>query len=126
YIKFKGFMHEGYFIQLKGNVQERFQNSGNWEFRIKQIQLLEDVCDTMTKGITLKMPLEGLTTEFLERFNELVADNSEANAERKCKIRFKIVDYQDRVKVEMYSKDKRIRMNSGFLKELSAFDAIDV
>src|SRR5690606_42115708 len=45
YVKFKGYLQEGYFVQLRGLVQERFRQVGNWSFEWKSIQLLSDLRD---------------------------------------------------------------------------------
>ncbi|KAF5275289.1 hypothetical protein FQR65_LT16757 [Abscondita terminalis] len=43
YVKFKGYLQEGYFVQIRGLVQERFRQVGNWGFELKNIQLLSDL-----------------------------------------------------------------------------------
>src|SRR5690606_5647513 len=47
YVKFKGYLQEGFFVQIRGLVQERFKQVGNWGFELKNIQLLSDLRDKM-------------------------------------------------------------------------------
>src|SRR5690606_40790180 len=49
YVKMKGYLHEGYFIQIKGIIQERFRQAGNWGFEVKGMQLLSDLRDKLAK-----------------------------------------------------------------------------
>lgn len=126
YIKFKGFMHQGYFLQLRGRVQERFRNSGNWEFKLTQIQLLEDVCDKMAKKLTVQIELPDLTREFVQKVRGLLAENAENHPERACQLHFKIIDYDEKMKVEMFSRDARVRMDNRLLEGLSDIQGVKV
>lgn len=126
YIKFKGFLQQGYFLQLRGRVQERFRNSGNWEFKLTQIQLLEDICDKMAKKLTMQVALPDLNTGMLEKVRELIAENAREHRERSCRIHFKVIDYEDKMKVEMFSRDTQIRMDSHLMDGLESIQGLTV
>src|SRR5690606_18721267 len=42
YVKMKGYINEGYFVQLCGLIAERYRQAGNWGFEIKSMQRLSD------------------------------------------------------------------------------------
>ena len=126
YIKFRGFLQQGYFLQLRGRVQERFRNSGSWEFKLTQIQLLEDVCDKMARKLTVQVNLPDLSSDFLQKVEELISENTQEYAERNCKIHFKVIDYEDKMKVEMFSRDTKVRMDSQLMEGLESIQGVHV
>ena len=48
YVKLKQYLNEGYFIQVRGIVTERFKQQGNWEFKVNSIVLLSELRDKMS------------------------------------------------------------------------------
>ncbi len=67
FIKFKQFLTDGYFLQIRGRVGERFRKEGDWEFKITSIALLSDLRDKLAKCITIQIPIEGINEEFISR-----------------------------------------------------------
>ena len=51
YIKFRNLMVSGYFLHLKGTIEEKFRQPGNWDMRITAISLLSEMRDKFTKSL---------------------------------------------------------------------------
>ncbi|HBI86622.1 MAG TPA: DNA polymerase III subunit alpha, partial [Sphingobacterium sp.] len=66
YVKLKGYLQEGDFVQLRGLVQERFRQVGNWGFELRSVQLLSDLREKMAKSFTINIPLPKLNEAFLD------------------------------------------------------------
>ncbi|MBE8714502.1 DNA polymerase III subunit alpha [Sphingobacterium hungaricum] len=115
YIKNKDYMQEGYFVQIRGLIQERFKQIGNWDFELKNIQLLSDLKEKLAKSVILEYPLELLTDDFVERVEELVSKAQEEGKQAYCQFKFKIFDNQDQYAIEMPCNKQKLVLTNEFL-----------
>lgn len=125
YVKFKGYLEEGYFVQLRGLVQERFKQVGNWGFEIKGIQLLSDLREKMAKIFTINIALPALNDMFLEEMKQVLDSNEIEGVVPNCQLRFKIWDPQDEISIEMPAKLKRINLTNEFLEAIEGFEGVN-
>ncbi len=124
YVKFKAFFEAGYFLQIHGNIRERYRNSGDYEFKIKNIQLLDEVRDKMAKCITIQLPLHEISSGFLKGLEEIVERNQNQNGERKCELKFTVLDYEDEISIDMFSKSVKVNPDNHFMAEISKLRGI--
>ncbi len=119
YVKLKQYLNEGYFIQARGIVTERFKQKDNWEFKVNSIVLLSELRDKMSKCLTIQLPLTELSEGFMEKIDEIVKTNSEQNPVRNCQLKFMIMDYDEETTLEMPSKTLKISPSNEFLEDIS-------
>ena len=124
YVKFRQFMEDGYFLQLRGTVTERFRQQGNWEFKINSIALLSELRDKMAKSLTIQLPLSQLNDELMLQLDELVKSNAKQHPERKCNLRFRMVDFEDGTALDMPSKGLKVNPTNEFLENLSQLNGL--
>ncbi|MGB7527384.1 DNA polymerase III subunit alpha [Sphingobacterium cellulitidis] len=124
YVKFKGYLQEGYFVQIRGLVQERFKQVGNWGFELKGIQLLSDLREKMAKSFTIQFPLHVLNQEFMQSLQELISYTQLEGQEANCQLKFMIMDLQDEYSIEMPVKRKKIFITNEFLDGLEALESV--
>ncbi|PVH24629.1 DNA polymerase III subunit alpha [Sphingobacterium corticibacter] len=124
YVKFKGYLQEGYFIQVRGIVQERFKQVGNWGFELRSIQLLSDLRDKMAKSFTIQVPLQSLNDEFVQNLEELIALTVVEDQQANCQLKFKILDMQDELAIEMPAKQIKINLTNEFLEGLEELEYV--
>ncbi|MBK7183112.1 MAG: DNA polymerase III subunit alpha [Bacteroidetes bacterium] len=117
YVKFKQYMVHGLFLFIKGKISERFRNSGNWEFKVSSIQLLSELRDKMARNITINVPLKQLSDEFISKFNDIITENEKIQP-RNCSLRFKIIDTDENVAIDLPSKRVKISPTNEFLEML--------
>ncbi|WKK59730.1 DNA polymerase III subunit alpha [Sphingobacterium sp. BN32] len=125
YVKFKGYLQEGYFVQIRGLVQERFKQVGNWGFELKNIQLLSDLREKMAKSFTIQFPLHVLDTEFMSTLNQLISCTQVEGQEANCQLKFKIMDEQDKLSIEMPVKKRKIFITNEFLDGIEALEGVN-
>jgi DNA polymerase-3 subunit alpha len=118
YVKLKSFFTDGYFLQVRGTVSERFKQKDNWEFKATQMLLLPDLRDKMAKCLTIQLPLNELSEEFLLRMDGIVKTNAEQNQNRTCQLKFMVIDYENETTLEMPSKTIRINPSNEFIEDL--------
>ena len=124
YVKHKGYIHEGYFVQVKGRITERFRQEGNWNFEINSINLLSELRDKLAKTLTIQILLDAFNEEVYSGLKQIVQENQEKEVNKSCQLRFKIVDPEGGVSVEMPSKSIRIYPDNAFIDSLRKFEGL--
>ncbi|TDQ07413.1 DNA polymerase III subunit alpha [Pedobacter metabolipauper] len=122
FIKFKQFLTDGYFLQIRGRVGERFRKEGDWEFKITSINLLSELRDKLAKCITIQVPIERITDDFMSQINEILENNRANTDQQNCQLLFDVYDREQNVNIKMPSKSLKINPNNIFLEQLQALD----
>lgn len=118
YVKFKQYMVHGLFLYIKGKIAERFRNSGNFEFKVNNIQLLSELRDKLARSITVHLPLKEVSDDFISKFTEILTSNDKVQP-RNCTLKFKIIDSDENVAVLLPSKKIKVNPNNDLLELLS-------
>ncbi|WP_256009267.1 DNA polymerase III subunit alpha [Desertivirga xinjiangensis] len=120
YVKLKQFFTDGYFLQIRGTVSERFRQKDNWEFKITSITLLSDLRDKMSKSLTIQLPLQEVSSKMIDELDELFRSNAEQNPNRNCQLKFTVFDREkeETIAIEMPSKSFKIFPSNEFLEKL--------
>jgi DNA polymerase-3 subunit alpha len=126
YVKLKQFMEDGYFLQLRGVVAERFRQSGNWEFKINSISLLSELRDKLAKVLTVQVPLSELSPTLTAQLNALIQENAAEHPNRKCALRFKLVDVEEGTSLEMPAKNIKINPTDELLWQLQGIKGLSI
>jgi DNA polymerase-3 subunit alpha len=114
YVKFKQYMVTGLFLFIKGKVSERFRNSGNFEFKVTNLQLLSELRDKLAKSITVTISIKELTEEFISIVNEIISQNANVQP-RNCSLQFKVYDSEENIAVLLPAKKIKVNPNNELL-----------
>jgi DNA polymerase-3 subunit alpha len=76
YLKFKNFMSPGWFLFIEGTVIKNTWGQMNIEFKIRNIDLLNEIGSKRTKGITLNLNTEEITKDFIGKIEDLGKQHS--------------------------------------------------
>ena len=114
YVKFKQYMVNGLFLFVKGKIAERFRNSGNFEYKVSNIQLLSELRDKMARSITVNVSLKELNDEFMDKLNDIINKNSSSEP-RNCALHFRVYDTEENIAVVMPSKKIKLNPNNDLL-----------
>src|SRR5690606_32485449 len=118
YVKFKGFLNDGYFLQLRATIKERYGQKGNWELKLLNIQLLDELRDKLAKSVTIQLTLDEISPGFILGLKELVEKNAESEGLKNCELKFKIMDYEDSISLDMPAKSIKISPDNDFIEGL--------
>ncbi|SKB52933.1 DNA polymerase-3 subunit alpha [Sphingobacterium nematocida] len=124
YVKFKGYFQDGYFVQIRGLVQERFKQVGNWGFEIKNIQLLSELRDKLAKSFTIQIALQQLNEEMIRMIDGLVNATVEEGEVPNCSLKFTVMDLQEGFLVEMPAKTTKIKLTNELIDELDKMEGV--
>lgn len=107
---FRQFIYDGYNLLVKGRVQPKSYNPAELEFKVKSIHMLSDVREEMIRMVTLTIPLGDITENLVEDIRQQAEKNK-----GKIQLKFKIVDPESKLSVDMFSRTLRINLTSAFV-----------
>ncbi|WP_432708859.1 DNA polymerase III subunit alpha [Pedobacter sp.] len=125
FIKFKQFLTDGYFLQIRGMVGERFRKEGDWEFKVTSMALLSDLRDKLAKCITIQIPIEQINEDFIKGVNAIIEDNKLTTEQQNCKLDFEVYDREQNILLRMPSKSIKINPNNHFMEQLENLQVVD-
>lgn len=113
YQKYKHLMEEGIAVFVKGQFQRSNWNGGSFQFKIKEIRLLEGISESLTEKITVQLTLEHLTERFVEQFEMACQTNKGPH-----KLKIEVWDPNLQMSLPMISKAYSVNAANGFIKEI--------
>jgi DNA polymerase-3 subunit alpha len=125
YLKFKMWLNPGEFLYIRGKLQDRYNQPGNTEFKISQIQLLSELRDKLLRNLTLKISIDKIDSAWIQKLDEtLLSDGRMQNG--KCVLKLKIYDPVDeKMSVDLPSKKYRINPDNDLLNSLKKLAEIE-
>ncbi|WDF56776.1 DNA polymerase III subunit alpha [Mucilaginibacter sp. KACC 22063] len=117
YIKFRNLMSEGFFVQIRGNIEEKFRQKDNWDLRITSISLLSELRDKLTKSLTVHIDLFALNDQLLQNIEQALNTNSQKYPARNCQLKFIVKDDEGYL-VQMPSKTIKVNPSDDLIEEL--------
>lgn len=118
YVKFRNMMVDGYFLQLKGIIEEKFRQKDNWDMRITAINLLSELRDKLTKSLTVCLDLNMLSSGLLDHIHEVISINNEKYPVKNCTLKFMIKDRDDNLLVELPSKSLKVNPSDDLMEDI--------
>jgi DNA polymerase-3 subunit alpha len=120
YIKFRNLLGEGFFVHIRGNIEEKFRQKDNWDLRINTISLLSEMRDRLTKSITVVLDLNALDNQLLDNLENMVKTNNEKYPNKSCTLKFLVKDRDDALLVDMSSKTFKVSPTDDLLEDIQA------
>jgi len=98
---------------IKGSMQRNFRNE--LEPKIKSIAYLSDIKEKMLKSVSITLPLDNITSELVNELT-LRTDAEKGNTI----LRFKIVDTETNLVIDMFSRKQRVNLTNEFVEYLES------
>ena len=111
YENFRRFLFEGYYLLIKGKVAPRIYNPNELETRITSIMMLAEAQETLMKEVTVSVPVDELTEEFVGRLSAAAKENR-----GQVILRFKVYDPAAEVAVNLYSKSVKVALTGDLIR----------
>jgi DNA polymerase-3 subunit alpha len=118
YINHKNKFGDGYFLRIKGNIEEKFRQKDNWDMRIGAIDLLSEMRDKLAKSMTVQLELNLLNDQLLKNIEDAINSNLEKYPVKNCTLRFKVMD--DQMPVELTSKTYKVNPSDDLMTDIFA------
>lgn len=102
YQKFKYLFEVGSALFIVGSWEKRW-NSDEWNFKVHEVKQLAGIGETMSSAITIKLPTDNITNDFIEQLEELCI-------QYKGKHDFKLVllDYNNKNSLSFVSSKRKV------------------
>jgi len=115
YITYKNYFTKDLSVLIAGRVQPRYKpkDDNDVEFKIKKIELLSEIKDTMIKELTISMYNDDVSSELIEEIDSFVEKNS-----GKTMLYFEIKERDKNFKLKFFSRSKKVAINPKFIEEL--------
>ena len=118
YVKFRNLMVNGYFLHIKGNIEEKFRQKDNWDLRITTMSLLSEMRDKLTKSVTVALDLNAINAQLMNQIQNIVNINNEKYPVKNCSLRFVIKDRDDALLVDMGSKTFKVNPSDDLMADI--------
>jgi len=112
YQKFKHLFEVGIALFVKGNFQKSWRGE-EMEFKIKELSMLEGINQRMTESITLRLSVDKLTGDLIDRIDELCKRHKGQH-----KLRVELLDQSKRLRLGMVAKERKVMADNDFIGEL--------
>ncbi len=110
YINHRRFMEVGYFIYIKGRVDNRWQRENDFELKVQGMEMLNDIRDKYFNKITIQLELDKLNRDILSQFQGL-SKTKPGN----CVLNFDIIDSGENASLRMLSTKVKFSPNNDVL-----------
>ena len=121
YMKFRNFMNNGLFLLIEGNVMKSSWGQERIEYKIRNIELLDEIAAKRIQGISLRIPLQNVTREMI---NTLEKNCEKYSGPAALKVFLK--DEDEDIQVELISRLARIKISNVFIAELKKLGEVGV
>ncbi|WP_295720943.1 DNA polymerase III subunit alpha [Mucilaginibacter sp.] len=120
YVKFRNLMMDGYFLHIKGNIEEKFRQKDNWDLRILVMDLLSEMRDKLTKSLTVCIDITMLNSKLLDDIQHIINENNEKYPVKNCKLRFKINNREEAMQIELSSKNFKVNPSDDLIAGIAS------
>ncbi|MDB5137959.1 MAG: dnaE [Mucilaginibacter sp.] len=125
YVKFRSLMMDGYFLHIKGNIEEKFKQKDNWDLRIASMSLLSEMRDKLTKSITVCLELKSLSAQLMDDIQHIVENNNQKYPVKNCTLRFMVKDMEESILIELPSKTFKVNPSDDLMAEIHSLTNVE-
>ncbi|HWD87867.1 MAG TPA: DNA polymerase III subunit alpha [Mucilaginibacter sp.] len=118
YIKYRNLLVDGYFLQLRGIIEEKFRQKDNWDMRVTNMGLLTEVRDKLAKSITVCLELRSLNAGLMDNLQQIVETNNQKYPNKSCTLKFMVRDKEESLLIELPSKTYKVNPNDELMAEI--------
>jgi len=121
YLKFKSFLMPGLFLFIEGNVVRKSWGDQNLEFKIRNIDLLNELASKRVQGVALKISVDLIDSTFINSIERLCKKNS-----GNSNLTMHVNDSTEGLQVELISRTCRIKVTNELIRELKKFGEVGI
>ncbi len=117
YLDFKKYFEAGYFLLIKGRVQEKGwgDNEHELEFKVKDMQMLADAKESHIRSVSLNLNIEDLDEALIQEIEDM-----SNKYKGKVLLKFHVLDPESNVRVNMFSRNLRVDFSNDFINYLES------
>ncbi|MDR2627397.1 MAG: DNA polymerase III subunit alpha, partial [Dysgonamonadaceae bacterium] len=120
YFEYSKYCKPGMYLFIKAAVQPRQWKETELDFRVKSIQLLQDVADTLLEKMSIILSINDLNDHTIDALTAFIKKNP-----GKTLLYFKVIDGERHVSLDLFSRSIRLRVTQGLIDFINETDNID-
>ena len=117
YLKYKHFLVPNSFLYVRATIQPGWTNkdgvTGEPRIKFTDFKLLHDIMDELCKKLTIKIPVNDVNEENILNLESILKNNA-----GKQSLRFTIWDAQEKIEVNLPSRNTKIKVSNELLSTL--------
>ncbi len=121
YLKFKSFLMPGLFLFVEGGIVRKTWGDQSLEFKIKNIDLLNELGIKRTKGLQLKLDTRSINAELIGQIEDVCAEFSGG-----CPLYLRLKDEKENINLEMLSRKYRVKPVNDMVKKIRKIPDLEV
>ncbi len=121
YLKYKSFLMPGIFLFVEGSILRKTWGDLAMEFKIKSMDLLNDLGVKRAKGLQLKLPVKSINKELIREIESIC---NEFNGSTPLFISLK--DAEENITLELLSRKMRVRPVNELVKKMKRIPEAEV
>jgi len=115
---FRYLLVDGYFLHIKGIIEEKFRQKDNWDMKILSMSPLSEMRDKLTKSLTVCVDLQSLNDTLLSNIQQALDVNIEKYPVKNCSLRFLVKDREDTIVLEAISKSVKVNPSDDLMADI--------
>lgn len=119
FLKNQHMLQTGTFAYITGNVVERYNQKGVWEFRPRKLSLLDEILDKMSKVLQLHVSVAAINDTLIEQLTQLVTQYPGT-----CPVIVTISAPEDRMSVALRSRSHRVAPSNALFDALRSLEGV--
>ncbi len=121
YLKYKSFLMPGLFLFVEGSIVRKTWGDQSLEFKIRNIDLLNELGLKRTKGLQLSIETDHVNTDLISQIEKLCSEYSGA-----CPLFLKVKDDKENINLELLSRKYRVRPVNEMVKKIKKIPDLKV
>jgi DNA polymerase-3 subunit alpha len=121
YLKFKTFMNIGWFLFIEGMVVKNTWGQQNIEYKIRHIDLLNEIGIKRSKGVQLRVNAGEITPDLIMKIEDVCHAFS-----GNTPLYLKLKDEQENISLELMSRKYRINPVNDMVKEMKKVAEVEI
>jgi DNA polymerase-3 subunit alpha len=121
YLKFKTFMNIGWFLFIEGQVVKNTWGQQNLEFKIRNMDLLNEIGIKRSKGISLRINSTEITKDLIGKIEDVCSEFS-----GNTPLYLKVKDDQENISLELMSRKFRVNPINDMVKKMKKVGEVEI
>jgi DNA polymerase-3 subunit alpha len=121
YLKFKSFLMPGLFLFVEGNVLRKTWGEQNLEFKIRAMDLLNEIGVKRAKGLEVRVSTDALNAELVKQMEAIFSEYTGGTP-----LYMKLRDDKENMSVELLSRKFRVKPVNEMVKRMKKLPLVEV
>jgi DNA polymerase III subunit alpha len=121
YLKFKSFLMPGLFLFIEGNVLRKSWGEQNLEFKLRNVELLNEIGVKRAKGLQVKVDASALNPGLVKQLETICQEYTGGTP-----FYLKVRDEKENISLELLSRKFRVRAVNDMVKKMKKIQDVEV